>query len=144
MEILILCFIWTYFKYIKFLGKEMILMEKRVEQQKLLFLSMCSSSDRNKIIGRNSMDIHDFERISYLLGALGFEDYKTSFDMEYKDLLKKLADHIKQAVDQQVTIDAYLLQEQLEILEEWKRNFIERLPNKTMKSYIERLFELCD
>ena len=25
-------------------------MEKRVEQQKLLFLSMCSSSDRNKII----------------------------------------------------------------------------------------------
>ena len=51
-------------------------MEKRVEQQKLLFLSMCSSSDRNKIIGRNSMDIHDFERISYLLGALGFEDYK--------------------------------------------------------------------
>lgn len=122
----------------------MILMEKRVEQQKLLFLSMCSSSDRNKIIGRNSMDIHDFERISYLLGALGFEDYKTSFDMEYKDLMKKLADHIKQAVDQQVTIDAYLLQEQLEILEEWKRNFIERLPNKTMKSYIERLFKLCD
>lgn len=101
-------------------------MEKRVEQQKLLFLSMCSSSDRNKIIGRNSMDIHDFERISYLLGALGFEEYKTSFDMEYKDLLKKLADHIKQAVDQQVTIDAYLLQEQLEILEEWKRNFIEK------------------
>lgn len=119
-------------------------MEKRVEQQKLLFLSMCSSSDRNKITGRNSMDIHDFERISYLLGALGFEDYKTSFDMEYKDLLKKLADHIKQAVDQQVTIDVYLLQEQLKILEEWKRNFIERLPNKTMKSYIERLFELCD
>ena len=72
------------------------------------------------------------------------QDYKTSFDMEYKDLLKKLADHIKQAVDQQVTIDAYLLQEQLEILEEWKRNFIERLPNKTMKSYIERLFKLCD
>ena len=47
-------------------------------------------------------------------------------------------------MDQQVTIDAYLLQEQLEILEEWKRNFIERLPNKTMKSYIERLFKLCD
>ena len=119
-------------------------MEKRVEQQKLLFLSMCSSSDRNEITGRNSTDIHDFERISYLLGALGFEDYKASFDMEYKDLLKKLADHIKQAVDQQVTIDAYLLQEQLEILEEWKRNFIEGLPNETMKSYIERLFELCD
>ena len=30
-------------------------MEKRVEQQKLLFLSMCSSSDRNNITGRNSM-----------------------------------------------------------------------------------------
>ena len=82
--------------------------------------------------------------ISKFVKQLGFEDYKTSFDMEYKDLLKKLADHIKQAVDQQVTIDAYLLQEQLEILEEWKRNFIERLPNKTMKSYIERLFKLCD
>lgn len=96
-------------------------MEKRVEQQKLLFLSMCSSSDRNKITGRNSMDLYDFERISYLLDALGFDDYKMAFDMEYKDLLKKLANHIKQTVGQQVTIDEYLLQEQLEILEEWKR-----------------------
>ena len=52
-------------------------MEKRVEQQKLLFLSMCSSSDRNKIIGRNSMDIHDFERISYLLGR-GFGNCRIS------------------------------------------------------------------
>ena len=71
-------------------------MEKCAEQQRLLFLGMCSLEDRKRICDEKIMDLYNFERITYLLEAFGFEEYKFVFEMKYKDLLLKLADIVEQ------------------------------------------------
>jgi len=70
-------------------------MEKRVKQQRLLFLSICTLKDRKKLIREKVMSIRDFECISYLLDALGFEEYRIAFEMEHKDLLENLQGILK-------------------------------------------------
>ena len=42
-------------------------MEKCAEQQRLLFLGMCSLEDRKRICDEKIMDLYNFERITYLL-----------------------------------------------------------------------------
>lgn len=118
-------------------------MEKRVKQQRLLFLSICNLKDRKKLIGEEIMSIRDFERISYLLDVLGLDEYRVVFDMEHKDLLEGLAGNIKQEVNQQIIMDEYLLQDQLDMVEDWKEDFINELPDKTMRKYIQEIFYLC-
>ena len=71
-------------------------MEKCAEQQRLLFLGMCSLEDRKRICDEKIMDLYNFEWITYLLEAFGFEEYKFVFEMKYKDLLLKLADIVEQ------------------------------------------------
>lgn len=119
-------------------------MEKRVKQQRLLFLSICSLKDRKKLIGEEVMSIRDFERISYLLDALGFEEYKIVFDMEHKGLLEELAGNIKQEVNRQSIKDEYLLQDKLDVAEYWQENFMNTLPDGAMREYIQEIFDLYE
>lgn len=119
-------------------------MEKRVKQQRLLFLSICSLKDWKKLIGEEVMSIRDFERISYLLDALGFEEYKIVFDMEHKDLLEELAGNIKQEVNRQSIKDEYLLQDKLDVAEYWQENFMNTLPDGAMREYIQEIFDLYE
>ena len=119
-------------------------MEKRVKQQRLLFLSICSLRDQEKLIGKEVMSIHDYERISYLLDALGLEEYKIAFDMEHKDLMDELAGSINQEADRQEIMDEYVLQDKLDVVECWKENFINALPDKTMRGYIKEIFDLFE
>ena len=96
-------------------------MEKCAEQQRLLFLGMCSLEDRKRICDEKIMDLYNFERITYLLEAFGFEEYKFVFEMKYKDLL---------------------LQDKYEIRYEWQQEFIRNLPNEVMKNCIQEIFDL--
>ena len=118
--------------------------EALTKQQRLLFLSICSLRDRKKLIGEEIMSISDFERISYLLDALGLEEYKIAFDMEHKDLLEELAGNIKQEVNRQSIKDEYLLQNKLDVPEYWQENFMNTLPDGAMREYIQEIFDLCE
>lgn len=40
-------------------------------------------------------------------------------------------------------MDEYLLQDQLDMVEDWKEDFINELPDKTMRKYIQEIFDLC-
>ena len=111
---------------------------------RLLFFSICSLRDRKKLIGEEIMSIRDFERISYLLDALGFYEYKIAFDMEHKDLLEELAWNIKQEVNRQSIKDEYLLQDKLDVAEYWQENFMNTLPDGAMREYIQEIFDLCE
>lgn len=84
-------------------------MEKCVEQQRLLFLGVCSLEDRKRICDEKIMDLYNFERITYLLEAFGFEEYKFVFEMKYKDLLLKLADIVEQNLVCGNSMDKYVL-----------------------------------
>lgn len=46
-------------------------------------------------------------------------------------------------MNRRIIIDGYLLQDQLDIAEYWKENFITDLSDKTMKGYIQEIFDLC-
>ena len=90
------------------------------------------------------MSIRDFERISYLLDALGFEENIIAFDMEHKDLLEELAGNIKQEVNRQSIKDEYLLQDKLDVPEYWQEHFMNTLPDRAMREYIQEIFDLCE
>lgn len=107
-------------------------------------ISICSLRNRKKLIGEEIMSIRDFERISYLLDALGFEEYKIAFDMEHKDLLEELAGNIKQEVNRQSIKDEYLLQDKLDVPEYWQEHFMNTLPDRAMREYIQEIFDLCE
>ena len=108
-------------------------MEKCAEQQRLLFLGMCSLEDRKRICDEKIMDLYNFERITYLLEAFGFEEYKFVFEMKYKDLLLKLADIVEQN---------FVLHDKYEIRNEWQQEFVRNLPNEVMKNCIQEIFDL--
>ena len=110
-------------------------MEKCAEQQRLLFLGMCSLEDRKRICDEKIMDLYNFERITYLLEAFGFEEYKFVFEMKYKDLLLKLADIVEQNLVCGNSMDKYMLQDKYEIRNEWQQEFIRNLPNVYRKRY---------
>lgn len=117
-------------------------MEKCAEQQRLLFLGMCSLEDRKRICDEKIMDLYNFERITYLLEAFGFEEYKFVFEMKYKDLLLKLADIVEQNLVCGNSMDKYVLQDKYEIRNEWRQEFIRNLPNEVMKNCIQEIFDL--
>lgn len=88
------------------------------------------------------MDLYNFERITYLLEAFGFEEYKFVFEMKYKDLLLKLADIVEQNLVCGNSMDKYVLQDKYEIRNEWQQEFIRNLPNEVMKNCIQEIFDL--
>ena len=116
--------------------------EKCAEQQRLLFLGMCSLEDRKRICDEKIMDLYNFERITYLLEAFGFEEYKFVFEMKYKDLLLKLADIVEQNLVCGNSMDKYVLQDKYEIRNEWQQEFVRNLPNEVMKNCIQEIFDL--
>ena len=117
-------------------------MEKCAEQQRLLFLSMCSLEDRQRICDEKTMDLYNFDRISYLLEAFGFEEYKFVLEMKYKDLLLELADIIEQNLVCGNSIDKYVLQDKCDKRNDWQQEFIRNLPNEAMKNCIQEIFDL--
>lgn len=88
------------------------------------------------------MDLYNFERITYLLEAFGFEEYKFVFEMKYKDLLLKLADIVEQNLVCGNSMDKYVLQDKYEIRNEWQQEFVRNLPNEVMKNCIQEIFDL--
>ena len=110
-------------------------MEKCAEQQRLLFLGMCSLEDRKRICDEKIMDLYNFERITYLLETFVFE-------MKYKDLLLKLADIVEQNLVCGNSMDKYVLQDKYEIRNEWQQEFIRNLSNEVMKNCIQEIFDL--
>ena len=117
-------------------------MEKCAEQQRLLFLSMCNLEDQQRICDEKTMDLYNFDRISYLLEAFGFEEYKFVLEMKYKDLLLELADIIEQNLVCGNSIDKYVLQDKCDKRNDWQQEFIRNLPNEAMKNCIQEIFDL--
>ena len=121
-------------------------MEKCAEQQRLLFLGMCSLEDRKRICDEKIMDLYNFERITYLLEAFGFEEYKFVFEMKYKDLLLKLADIVEQNLVCGNSMDncgcGCGMSSCVWIILEWQQEFVRNLPNEVMKNCIQEIFDL--
>lgn len=73
--------------------------EKKLQSERLLFLSICPESDRILLKNNNlSMSLQDFDRILFLLEALELSNYSNHLQMQHADLLDQLATGIEQDV----------------------------------------------
>jgi len=113
--------------------------EERTEKEKLLFLALCNEKDRELINGKEKLNLRDFERMTYLLATLGFNDYLLDFQLEHEDLMVKLVEKIEDDLNRREEADSFVI---LDIVNRWSRNFCDQMPDCTMKYYMELLFDL--
>lgn len=52
--------------------------------------------------------------------------------------------NIKQEVNRQSIKDEYLLQDKLDVPEYWQEHFMNTLPDRAMREYIQEIFDLCE
>ena len=50
-------------------------MMKKAELQEQEFLEVCSSYDHDLLSGKREMTLKDYQRITYLVGSLGYSQY---------------------------------------------------------------------
>lgn len=112
---------------------------EQVKKEKFLFLALCSEKDRQYISGNANLTICDFERITYLLYALGLKNYLLSFEFEHEDLMAELAQQILDNMESPKKIETGKMI--LEI-DDWLRDFCDGLPSSVMRYYFEMLFDL--
>ena len=78
-------------------------MEKCAEQQRMLFLGVCSLEDRKRICNEKIMDLYNFERITYLLEAFGFEEYKFEIRNEWQqEFIRNLSNEVMKNCIQEI------------------------------------------
>lgn len=112
---------------------------EQLKKEKLLFLALCSEKDRQYINENTDLPIADFERITYLLNALGLKNYLLSFEFEHEDSMTELAQQILDEVESPEKIEA---KEMIVEIENWLKEFCDGLPSPVMRYYFEMLFNL--
>jgi len=104
--------------------------EKKVSdwdnQEKECFLTLCSESDRRKILGEEDMTPEDLDRLSIILEELGMKDYSIDLLIEYVDLLEE-------EEDCEESFNEIEIEEQLAKIESWLEEFCSQLPNEILK-----------
>lgn len=113
-------------------------LQTQTEKEKRLFLSLCSSSDADLLLGKKPMSVNDFERLYYLIDSLGLEHYSLELALEKGDLMEKLAD----SMDKKLESRSFCLEKDIKIQETWIHEFLDQLPDEKLKKYIGEIFLL--
>lgn len=110
--------------------------KKLIEKEQRLFLCFCSNMDADMLLGKTPMSPENFQRLYYLIDALGLEHYSLALALEKGDLMEKLSDEMEKELESD-TLDikkAVLLQET------WIRDFLAQLPNDNCRQYLREIF----
>lgn len=111
--------------------------KEKLRSERLLFLAICPEADRLLLEKKDSpISLQDFERITFLLGALGLSDFSNHLQMKHSDLLEQLATNIEKELSEK----HFNLQLEFDKTDQWEKDFCEQLPTETMKHYIRQLF----
>lgn len=111
--------------------------DEQVKKEKLLFLALCSERDREYINLEADLTAGDFERIVYLLCALGFQNFLLEFEREHKDLLSQIGQQITRRLEMRSDTDR-----EMEKADSWLREFCNGFSDPIMRYYMEILFHL--
>lgn len=126
----------------KFEIKEKVIEDMKREQvrkERLLFLALCSETDRLLISGQQELSLDDFNRISYLLESLGLLNYCVAFEMEHSDLLRMAGRNI---IEKQGTLDKRQVDIEICTYIQWMKDFCNQLPTPEITVYLKELFEI--
>ena len=108
------------------------------EKEKRLFLGLCSADDRNLLLGKKPMSAERFQRLYSLMDTLGLEHYSLNFALEQGNLMEKLTDSMEKDFEN----GSFDLMKDIALQEKWIQDFLEQLPNETLKKYIGEIFLL--
>ncbi len=112
--------------------------EKQIQKEKYIFFALCSDEDRVLITEEGEIDIEDFERISYLMQALGFENLRNHFVMCHTDLLTKLGEKI----EKENSMSDIEVEKEVRKTILWDKRFIDQITSEKTRNYIKKVFAL--
>ena len=91
-------------------------MMKKVEMQEQEFLEICSSYDYDLLTNKIEMTLKDYQRITYLVGSLGYSQYLQFLIGKYMDLAQ--ADEEQEEREHEIYLE---YQSIMRTREFWKR-----------------------
>lgn len=115
--------------------------EIRREMQEQEFLEICSSYDYDLLTNKIEMTLKDYQRITYLVGSLGYSQYLQFLIGKYMDLAQ--ADEEQEEREHEIYLEYPEYYEDEGILEEeekWLEEFLNQLP-ENKREYFERLIK---
>lgn len=116
-------------------------MMKKAEMQEQEFLEICSSYDYDLLTNKIEMTLKDYQRITYLVGSLGYSQYLQFLIGKYMDLAQ--ADEEQEEREDEIYLEYPEYYEDEGILEEeekWLEEFLNQLP-ENKREYFERLIK---
>ena len=116
-------------------------MMKKAEMQEQEFLEICSSYDYDLLTNKIEMTLKDYQRITYLVGSLGYSQYLQFLIGKYMDLAQ--ADEEQEEREHEIYLEYPEYYEDEGILEEeekWLEEFLNQLP-ENKREYFERLIK---
>lgn len=111
----------------------------QMNQEESAFLSICSSYDRDLLMGRVDMTLKDFERILYLNMVLGYMEHAQLLNERYEDFAIRLSEQIK---EESGILEKYPYQyfdEQTDVCQKWVDDFCDQLSEDKQAYYREKL-----
>lgn len=113
--------------------------KEQIRKEKLLFLALCSESDRQRINGEQELQVNDFDRICYLLDSLGLENFLLHFENTYGDLLEQLGNQILTSLDD---LDEKGIEQECYTRVQWLQDFCMHLPTPELAEHFKELFNI--
>lgn len=112
---------------------------KQSERQEKEFLSVCCPRDYELLTGKRTMTLKDYERITYLVNALGYTQYFQLLIERYMDLAILEEEHEEREHEIYLEYPEYYEDEGiLDETEQWVEDFLNAVPaNK--REYFSRL-----
>ncbi|MEE0452661.1 stathmin-1-A [Peptacetobacter sp.] len=114
---------------------------KQSERQEQEFLSVCCSRDYELLTGKKTMTQKDYERITYLVNALGYTQYLQILIGRYMDMAILEEEHEEREREIYLEYPEYYEDEGIfDEMEQWLEDFLREIPTDK-KEYFEQLIK---
>lgn len=110
--------------------------ERKLMLDEIMFYSICSDEDREKILGQKEMSFEDFRRLTLLTDYLDLTHLlKFIWDLHSHRYMDQIDELYQKCEDRD-----QLLPEMLKETSHWMENFWESAPNPTVSYLLHKIF----
>lgn len=110
--------------------------------QKEKFLSLCCQHDYDLLTGVKTMNLQDFERLTYLIMVLGYSSYQQFIERQYLEFYCILAEQAEREANILIEYPEYYEDENmLDKPNQWIENFLSHIPIENQAYYRNQIKE---
>lgn len=115
---------------------------REIISQEGRFLRLCSEEYKNKVRGKVTMNVNDYDKICHILSRLDMYDYMIYFAFRYEGLLKESIEKMNQ--HDAVYSKLYPLEDnqyaEMDKCQCWREEFWQQIPSERLKKKYRILF----